>query len=62
MIGNIATTLFRGADEMDSSRRQLEQAVGEFNKALSDFGHRIGFKIFARVEGIFTFNTFAQVL
>jgi hypothetical protein len=62
MIGNIGTTLFRGTDEVDSSRRELGQAVVQFNAALSHFGHQIGFKTFARVEGILTLNTFAPRL
>ena len=62
MIGNIGTTLFRGTDELDSSQMELGQAVAEFNAALSNFGHHIGFKTFARVEGIFTWNTFVPGL
>ena len=62
MIGNIGTTLFRGTDEVDSSRRELGQAVAEFNLALSHFGHQIGFKTFARVEGIVILNAFGPRL
>jgi hypothetical protein len=62
MIGNIGITLFGGSDEVDSSRRELEQAVEGFNAALSHFGHQIGFKTFARVESILTLSAIAPRL
>ena len=56
MIGNIGATLFRGADEVNSSQKELEEAVREFNAVLLHYGHQIGFKTFAHVKGILTLN------
>jgi hypothetical protein len=50
--GNVATSFFKGNTECDDSRSRLEKAVQEFNSALSNFGHSIGFKTFASVQGM----------
>jgi hypothetical protein len=47
-------TFFRGDQEREYSGRNLENAVLEFNSALSHFGHGVGFKTFKCVQGIAT--------
>jgi hypothetical protein len=50
-LGNMGSAIFK-ADVFDAARRDLEKAVLEFNSALSDFGHSIGFITFKTVRGI----------
>lgn len=51
MIENITMTFFKGSQGCEESRAGLELAVQEFNSTFSHFGHQIGFKTLARVEG-----------
>ena len=52
MLGNMASAIFKGTEDCDSARLELESAIQEFNSALSHYAYRIGFKTFQRVEGI----------
>ena len=49
--GNIATSVFTGNHDCESSSVELEKTIQNFNTAFFHFGHRIGLKTFNSVEG-----------
>lgn len=52
LVGNIASTIFKGDDDYESADAKLQAAVKEFNYTLSNFAHSLGFQIYERMEDI----------
>ena len=51
MKGKMATILVMGEEKFDSVEKNLQAAVDEFNAAVSNFGHKVGFKTHQVVLG-----------
>jgi hypothetical protein len=52
-LESVVSTFFVGEGESKTMDSDLRAAVEEFNSAVADFGHRVGFKVFDLLQGIF---------